>query len=142
MQASPDQSTPPPVPRPSYETQGGADHFRHSIVPVTSCFFPHMATAFGLVDRLSPGLEACFPTQGIRWIESGADPEGADGSARPTSEPKKTSEDSLLCGGPTDALRALTWDLATLLLEPILTLAYPRYVASLATIYTANNSAC
>ena len=34
---------------------------------------------------------------------------------------------------PTDARSALIWDLATLLSEPILTLAYPRYVASSAT---------
>ena len=52
---------PTPPPGKVSETPGGADHFRRPFVTLISCLYPHLATPFGLFDRLSPRLEACFP---------------------------------------------------------------------------------
>ena len=74
---------PPHTPGRLTETPRGADHFRQSFILLISCPYPHLATSFGLVDRLSPCLEAWFPAQGVRWVEGGCYPEGTDGCTRP-----------------------------------------------------------
>ena len=45
------------------ETPWGAHHFRQPFVTLIGCLYPHLAMPFGLFDRLSPRLEACFPAQ-------------------------------------------------------------------------------
>ena len=52
------------------ETPRGADHFRQPFITLISCLYPHLATPFGLVDRLSPQLEAWFPATGSAGLRA------------------------------------------------------------------------